>query len=512
MGSLFTNLVQKVVISRKWTENGPMLDREWTDEVAEKSVRKSTVWAMMWVKLVNFAKLVMQFLKWTKWTKWTEQILDESAESAKSAKSIFATFATFASANFVGKASCESTVRYREWSRIPSCCLRSASVIALICFLGIGNAWGTVYTYDFTEAGTAYWTTDNSTTAITTESNVASFYYMQSGYSGHRFTNGSGDNYKFHQATGYECFFLGKLDATITLPSYSDPVTKVTVTRISASYGSADATINIYSGTNAASTGSTVSTSGTDFSIDSKYQKSALKIVVTNDKNIGIVSISVTTEDSPTASITVTDDEDNELDAIAFGSVTEDYGEITVNVATECIANLISYGGYHYLQAAITGTDDENFAVNDESSVYIDDTSGSITIAYIATASGTYEANLNIWGYKDDDCKEYTGDYIDIDIPLSVTYTLQHTVTWHINGATSTTKVADNTKPTPPSVDVADYCGDVFVGWTKCNITGSVGSESSVSGGGCGLYKSAGTLPNITADAEFYAVFADEQP
>ena len=140
MGSLFTNLVQKVVISRKWTENGPMLDREWTDEVAEKSVRKSTVWAMMWVKLVNFAKLVMQFLKWTKWTKWTEQILDESAESAKSAKSIFATFATFASANFVGKASCESTVRYREWSRIPSCCLRSASVIALICFLGIGNA------------------------------------------------------------------------------------------------------------------------------------------------------------------------------------------------------------------------------------------------------------------------------------------------------------------------------------------------------------------------------------
>ena len=50
MGSLFTNLVQKVVISRKWTENGLMLDREWTDEVAEKSVQMSTVGAMMWVK------------------------------------------------------------------------------------------------------------------------------------------------------------------------------------------------------------------------------------------------------------------------------------------------------------------------------------------------------------------------------------------------------------------------------------------------------------------------------
>ena len=28
MASLFTNLVQKVVISREWIENGPMLDRE----------------------------------------------------------------------------------------------------------------------------------------------------------------------------------------------------------------------------------------------------------------------------------------------------------------------------------------------------------------------------------------------------------------------------------------------------------------------------------------------------
>lgn len=98
MASLFTNLVQKVVISRKWTENGPMLDREWTDEVAEKSAQMSAVWTMLWIKLVNFAKFVMQFLKWTKWTKWTEQIFAESAESAKSAKSIFATFATFASA------------------------------------------------------------------------------------------------------------------------------------------------------------------------------------------------------------------------------------------------------------------------------------------------------------------------------------------------------------------------------------------------------------------------------
>jgi len=139
MASLFTNLVRKVVISRKWTENGLMLDRERTDEVAEKSARMSTVWAMMRVKLVNFAKLVMQFVKWTKWTKWTEQIFVESAESAKSARSIFATFATFANANFVGKASCESTVRYREWSRIPSCLFRYSldSILSRFCVVSL---------------------------------------------------------------------------------------------------------------------------------------------------------------------------------------------------------------------------------------------------------------------------------------------------------------------------------------------------------------------------------------
>lgn len=89
MASLFTNLVQKVVISREWIENGPMLDREWTDEVAEKSARMSAVWTMLWVKLVNFAKLVMQFLKWTKWPKWTEQIFDESLKSLRVSKQIF---------------------------------------------------------------------------------------------------------------------------------------------------------------------------------------------------------------------------------------------------------------------------------------------------------------------------------------------------------------------------------------------------------------------------------------
>ena len=98
MTNLFTNL------SKNGSEpvNGSRMDRHYTENGPIHSRQLFAVLAMLWVKLVNFAKLVMQIFKWTK---WTEQIFVESAESAKSAKSIFATFATFASANFVGKAS-----------------------------------------------------------------------------------------------------------------------------------------------------------------------------------------------------------------------------------------------------------------------------------------------------------------------------------------------------------------------------------------------------------------------
>ena len=175
MGSLFTNLVQKVVISRKWTENGPIHSRQLF----------AVLVMMLWVKLVNLVNFVMQFFKWTKWTKWTAQIFDESAESAKSARSIFA---TFASANFVGKASCESTVRYREWSRIPSTCLRYASVIAstrirlviLICLcmltVGVGDVWGAKITYTFStkgwKASPANWTSGKDGNAFTANQGI----------------------------------------------------------------------------------------------------------------------------------------------------------------------------------------------------------------------------------------------------------------------------------------------------------------------------------------------------
>ena len=148
MTNLFTNLSKNVLC----TVNVPKMDRHNIENGPIHSRQLFAVLVMMlWVKLVNFAKLVMQIC----------------AESAKSARSIFATFATFASANFVGKASCESTVRYALWSRISlikplqnpyltltrfrlsiGSNLSRFSLASLICLcmltVGVGNVWGAV--------------------------------------------------------------------------------------------------------------------------------------------------------------------------------------------------------------------------------------------------------------------------------------------------------------------------------------------------------------------------------
>ena len=152
MTNLFTNLSKNVLC----TVNGPRMDRHYIENGPIHSRQLFAVLVMLWGKLVNFANFVMQIFKLTK---LTEQICAESLKCLKSLKSlmqIFATSATSASANFVGKESNESTVMYRVKSRIPSCYLRSASVItstrirlaSLICLcmltVGVGNVWGDV--------------------------------------------------------------------------------------------------------------------------------------------------------------------------------------------------------------------------------------------------------------------------------------------------------------------------------------------------------------------------------
>ena len=156
MTNLFTNL------SKNGSEpvNGPRMDRHNIENGPIHSRQLFAVLAMLWVKLVNLVNFVMQ-------------IFVESLKSLKCLKRIFATSATSASANFVGKASNESTVMYRVKSRIPSCYLRSASVIAstrirlasLICLcmltVGVGNVWGATSTSITSYADGTYFLIDS---------------------------------------------------------------------------------------------------------------------------------------------------------------------------------------------------------------------------------------------------------------------------------------------------------------------------------------------------------------
>ena len=85
-----------------------------------------------------------------------------------------------------------------------------------------------------------------------------------------------------------------------------------------------------------------------------------------------------------------------------------------------------------------------------------------------------------------------------------------HTVTWKVNGTeynvgSPTTQVYDGGKVTtlPTAPDPANYCGEVFAGWTTTPIDGEIDTEPSV------LFTTAANSPEITEPTTFYAVFAD---
>lgn len=80
--------------------------------------------------------------------------------------------------------------------------------------------------------------------------------------------------------------------------------------------------------------------------------------------------------------------------------------------------------------------------------------------------------------------------------PPATTYS----ITWSVENAATSNQVEENTQPTAPSVD--DCSADrVFVGWTTSS---TVTSKPEV------LYQS-NEIPNATASATYYAVFADKE-
>ena len=214
--------------------------------------------------------------------------------------------------------------------------------------------------------------------------------------------------------------------------------------------------------------------SGFDYDFDETYGMLTFEPGYTFD---GDIVITITATEQPCTPINPS--LNYSLTAMTVGQTSSP--TLTGNTGGGSVSYAITSGGSHA-------------SINPSTGVVTASSAGDITVtATIGAVGNTYCANT-----------------ATCNISIAA---VTRTVTWHINGATSTTQVADGQRPTPPTVDVDDYCGDKFIGWTKCAISGSVGSESSVSGGGCGLYKSAATLPTISEDGiNFYAVFADEKP
>ena len=190
-------------------------------------------------------------------------------------------------------------------------------LIAIFAILAIGstNAWATkTYTYNMTYAGgtgaagsdVSYWYTNvGCTTNCKIENgtnnrftSATTIYYKDASLPSIAFTvtPAGTSTYATFKLNSKACyFFLGKQNATFTLPTYSgEKITNVTITR--GAGGSNSATVNIYSGTNAASTQKTFATAGSDYSFDitSTYQSDALTIKLDGDYNTSFNQIVIT--------------------------------------------------------------------------------------------------------------------------------------------------------------------------------------------------------------------------
>ena len=125
--------------------------------------------------------------------------------------------------------------------------------------------------------------------------------------------------------------------------------------------------------------------------------------------------------------------------------------------------------------------------------------SATITVtpqAGITDAAGKKSANITISG---------GGLAENVVVVASMTVLQTYTITWSVNGQTSTTNVTDGSPlvlPTPaPTVDGCED-GKAFVGWTATAIVGSTDTKPG------DLFTTAGGAPAISSDKTFYAVFA----
>ena len=196
--------------------------------------------------------------------------------------------------------------------------------------------------------------------------------------------------------------------------------------------------------------------------------------------NSGIKTITLYKVESATPTLTATPT------SLAFG---------TVEKGSSVDAKTFSISGSNLTNGTLTITAPVGYSVYPESqSVNGTLSATTITVTPNISTEGTFNDNVTISG---------GGLTSNVTVALTMTVKEKYTVTWSVDGSTTTERVFEDAKPTnPPTISTPPPCGHVFVGWTDAKDGNYTHDKSN-------LYKSLSNIPDITSDITFYAVFAD---
>lgn len=215
----------------------------------------------------------------------------------------------------------------------------------------------------------------------------------------------------------------------------------------------------------------------TTVAIDASYRY--FKFLFTKGSNVGFGTLKITKATVATPTLTATPT------SLAFG---------TVEKGSSVAAKTFSISGSNLTSGTLTITAPTGYTVSPTSkSVNGTLSATNITVTPNTSTTGTFNSNITISG---------GGLTSSVTVALTMTVKEKHTVTWSVDGSTTTERVFKDAQPTtPPNISELP-CGDMFVGWTDAE-------NGNYTHGTSKLYKTIGEIPAITDDITFYAVFAD---
>ena len=223
--------------------------------------------------------------------------------------------------------------------------------------------------------------------------------------------------------------------------------------------------------------------------------------------NTGVATVNATTGEVTivgvgTTTISVTQPETSGICAVSSTSYTLNVTCATLATPSNFVAGTVAATTIDFSWTAVPNASSYTLTYTDGGpTLYKTGIAGTSTQLTGLTPSTPYSVTVKAVGNGSTYCNSAESTEADVTTTALPTYTL----TWNVNGSTSTTSVvqgnAIGTLPANPSSCSSTY--STFVGW----YTSASGSESSPSGAPVGTQISTATVPS--ANTTYYAVFAD---